>query len=292
MFGQTFYFGTIRKYIILFGTIFNDIIITRTDDSGTIAQAIKVPLTFAAKEKMLARIKQDPGLDQEAAIILPRMSFVYKGLKYDGDRKLNTVQRVVRKHDTDVNKFNYQYNPVPYNFNFSLYVYVKNAEDGTKIIEQILPYFTPEWSATVNIIPEHDIVVDIPIIIKGDATPEDQYEGEYTERRSIIWTIDFTLKGYLYGPIKKAPIIKFANTRFFAGNLISNTIAASVVSSNTIDANGYNTDIVDLVQVYPGLDANGDPTTDPDVAIDPLLVDLEDDWDYVIEKSGLVIQFE
>lgn len=292
MFGQSFYFGTIRKYIILFGTIFNDIVITRTDDTGAVAQAIKVPLTYAAKEKMLARILQDANLDQETAVAtLPRISFAYQNPEYDGSRKLNTIGRTVRKDDTDVNKFKYQYNPTPYDFKFQLYVYVKNAEDGTKIIEQILPYFTPEWSATVNLIPEHDVTVDIPIILNS-VTSEDRYDGSYLDRRTIIWTLDFTLKGYIYGPIKKAPIIKFANTRFFVGNLVSNTIAASAVASNTIDANGYNTEMGDHVLVYPGLDANGNPTTDPNNAINPLLVDIDDDWDYVVELSGIIIDFQ
>ncbi len=285
MFGQSFYWGTIRKYIILFGTIFNDIVILRTEDDGSVAQAIRVPLRYGAKEKMLARVMQDPALDQEAALVLPQISFVYHDAVYDGDRKLNTVGRVVRKNETDVNRFNYQYNPVPYNFNFSLYAYVKNAEDGNKIIEQILPYFTPEWSATVHLIPEHEITVDIPIILNS-VVADDIFEGQFKERRTLVWELKFTLKGYLFGPIRRAPIIKFANTRFFATNL---TTDFDDFIANT---NSANDEPFDTVQVYPGLDANGNPTTDPLIAIDPLLVDIEDDWDFVVELSGVVIEFE
>ena len=335
---------------------------------------MKVPLTYAPKDKMLARVLQDPLLDQETAITLPRISFVHGNLRYDKNRKLNTIGRLVKKDDTDVNKFRAQYNPVPYAIDFSLFVYVKNAEDGTKIIEQILPYFTPEWAAQVQIIPELDLSVDINIILNS-VTSEDLFEGRFEDRRTIVWTLNFELQGYIYGPIKSSPIIKFANTRFFIGNLISNTITSNLtsnssVSSNTIDANGFNIDFGDQVQVYPGLDANGDPTTLPagrvetvtivsggtgytvedtltvvggtgttanlsvlevssgvitevsvksesdysvnpsnpvsvtggtgtgatftlgiSSTIDPLLVDIDDDWGFVIEKPGIIISF-
>ena len=264
---RNFYFGTLRKYIITFGTIFSDIVIQRMNDAGDVVQAMQVPLSYAPKDKMLLRIKQDPLLDQETAITLPRMSFAHENARYDGKRKLNTIGRLVKKDDTNVNKFRAQYNPVPYNIDFSLYVYVKNAEDGTKIIEQILPYFTPEWAAQVQIIPEFDLSVDINIILKS-VSSEDLFEGAFKDRRTIIWTLNFELQGYIYGPIKSSPIIKFANTRFFIGNLISNTITSNLtsnssVTSNTIDANGFNLDFGDQVQVYPGLDANGNPTTVP-----------------------------
>jgi hypothetical protein len=132
-------------------------------------------------------------------------------VEYDGSRKLITTNRIAAKDPDNPNNFKYQYNPVPYNFGFRLYVYVKNAEDGTKIIEQILPYFTPDFTISVNLIPEINVTMEIPVIMNS-ISQDDTYEGNFTERRSIIWTLDFTLKGHIYGPIKKSAIIKFANS--------------------------------------------------------------------------------
>ena len=140
MFGKPFYFSLIRKYVILMGTLLNDIRITRTDSSGNVTSLLKVPITYAAKDKMLARVLQDPALDKTNAVpAMPMISFEMGKMEYDGTRKLNTIGRIAVKDADDVSKFKYQYNPVPYNINFKAYIYVKNAEDGTKIIEQILP---------------------------------------------------------------------------------------------------------------------------------------------------------
>lgn len=273
---QTFYFQTIRKYIIYFGTLFNSIHITRENSNNEITSLLKVPLTYAPKDKMLARIGQDPNLDRETALTLPRMSFELTNMFYDGARKLKTTGRVVRK-DTDPNKNKYQYNPVPYNFNFTLYIYVKNAEDGTKIVEQIMPYFGPEWNATLNIIPEMDISVDVPIQIMSTRS-EDAYEGDFQTRRALIWTIDFMMKGYLYGPVKTSPIIKFANSNFYIP-----------VGSNTINSSVGNTDPLARITVEPGLDANGNPTTNSSISISRDLIEADDNFGYIITESGEII---
>ena len=245
--------------------------IQRHDADGNLIDSIKVPLTYAKKEKMLARVTQDPNLTGEAAIVLPRMSFFLNDYVYDNSRKLQTLNRVVAKDPDDVNKFKYQYQAVPYNLNFSLWIYVKNAEDGTKIMEQILPYFTPDWTAHINLVPELDISYKIPIIY-GNSTSEEVYESNFITRQVLIWQMNFTMKAYMFGPIKKAPIIKFATTNARVG-----------------DQDEYS-EIVDQVIVTPGLDANGNPTTNAEIAISPLLVDIEDDWDYVVERSGMIIQ--
>ena len=200
--------------MILFGTLFNDIHITREDGEGNLVDLLKVPLSYAPKEKMLVRFESDPDIDRPFAALLPRMSFEMVDMTYDTARKLHTVGRSVVKDSIDINKLKYQYNPVPYNIRFRLHVYVKNAEDGTKIIEQILPFFTPDWTTTVRLIPEMDIVMDIPVIL-DDISIEDSYDGNFDKRRALIWTLEFTLKGYIYGPIKKTGIIKFANTNFY-----------------------------------------------------------------------------
>ncbi len=247
--------------------------ITRTNDDNVVVDSIKVPLSYAGKDKMLARVTADPNLDKETAIVLPRMSFVFHSYDYDADRKLNTLNRVSRKDETNPNKFMTQYQSVPYNFPFSLYIYAKNNEDLTKIIEQILPFFKPDWTAKVNLIPEMDITLNISVVYNKSSTQDIPFEGDLTKRRMMIATLDFTLKGYLFGPVKKTPIIKFANVHAFFGNPQDNT----------------QSDIVGQVVVTPGMFANGDPTSNASLSISPLLIFEDDDWDYAVSRSGLVI---
>lgn len=277
MFGHTFYFSTIRKYVILFGTLFNDIHVTRTDASGNTVNLLKVPLSYAPKEKMMTRFDNDPGIDREAATILPRMSFEMQTLSYDASRKLNTLGKVTVK-DTTANKLKYQYNPVPYNFDFTLYVYVKNAEDGTKIVEQILPFFTPEWTSTVSLIPELGINMDIPVILNS-VTTEDTYDGDFKTRRALIWTLNFTLKGYIYGPIRKNAIIKFANTTFYIPDPSITNLRNAVGNSSPNDR----------VTVAPGLDANGDPTSNASISISRDLIEADDDFGYITDVAGIIL---
>jgi len=249
MFTGPFYFGLIRKYVILMGTLLNNIRITRTDSNGDVTALLKVPITYGPKDKMLARIKQDPAIDRPTATApLPMISFEMGKMSYDGTRKLNTVGKSTVKYDGQPNKFKYQYNPVPYNIEFKVFVYAKNAEDGTKIIEQILPYFTPDWTTTVNLIPEVEITMDIPIVL-NNISYSDTYDGEFQDRRAIIWSLDFVLKGYLYGPVKNTGIIKFVKTNFY------------IPSTNTAAEGVGITPIAERITIQPGLDANGDPIT-------------------------------
>ena len=276
MFNQTFYFSTIRKYVTLFGTLFNEIHVVRTNKDGDMTAFIKVPITYAHKEKMLARVGQDPGIDrQSATITLPMMSFEMTDLRYDADRKLSTVGRTVVR-STDKDKLRYQYNPVPYNVGFRLYVYVKNAEDGTKIVEQILPYFTPDFTVTVNLIPEMETNIDIPVVMNS-ISQEDTYEGNFTERQAIIWTLDFTVKGYIYGPIKTGAIIKFANSVFYTPSVADGKLGDAVGNSSPVS----------YIQVQPGLTANGDPTSNASNSIPANEIEASDDFGYITEKTDV-----
>jgi hypothetical protein len=249
MFGAPFYFSLIRKYVILTGTLFNNIRITRTDSSGKVTSLIKVPITYAPKDKMLARVLQDPAIDRPAATIpLPMISFEMGKMSYDGSRKLPTTGRISVKNSLENDKFKYQYNPVPYNIDFKVYIYAKQTDDATKIIEQILPYFTPDWTTTVNLIPEMEVTMDIPIILTNiDYT--DSYDGDFKQRRAIIWELSLTLKGYIYGPVKSSGIIKFANINLYAPSVEDGKIATAV----------GNTSIIEKVSVQPGMYANGQP---------------------------------
>lgn len=212
MFGKTFQHDSIRKYVAMFGTLFNDIYINQSEKStGDKVATVKVPLSYAEKDKMLARVMGDPSLDRKVAIILPRMSFELVDMQYDGSRKFSKIGVTGRNSSSGA----HAYNPTPYNFNFRLNVFVKNSEDGTKIVEQILPYFTPDWTVTANLVPGLDSKVDVPIVLNS-VSKEDTYEGDYKTRRAIIWTLDFTVKGYIFGPVVDRNRITKAITHIFS----------------------------------------------------------------------------
>lgn len=267
MFGQTFYHKTIRKYVAYFGTLFNDIYITRDTSSGNSYSTLKVPITYGPKQKTLARVNADPNLNMPASIVLPRLSFELRSIAYSPTRKLNTASKgYVKKDPLEPNKNSYVYNPVPYDFTFSLYVMVKNAEDGTRILEQILPFFTPEWTATLNLIPSLGVKLDIPVVIQN-VTSSDTYEGNFEQNRIITWQLDFSMYGYLFGPVKKANVITLANTNFF---------------SSLPDTSPT---VIERVTITPGLTAEGVGTTDPDLTIDRNMINEDDDWEYIIQKE-------
>jgi hypothetical protein len=270
MFGQTFYFQTIRKYVTLVGTLFDDISIIRTDSNGDMTALIKVPITYAPKDKMLARIQQDPNIDRPTATItLPVMSFEMTNVRYDGARKLHTVGKVAYGNTTP-GSLKYQYNPVPYNFDFELHILVKNAEDGTKIVEQILPYFTPDFTVSVNLIPEMGITMEIPVVMNG-ISQQDTYNGSFTERQSLTWTLGFTVKGYLYGPVKSSAIIKYANTVFYTPEVADGMLYTAV----------GNTPATAWIQTQPGLTANGQPTSNAAASIPVSSILATDDYGFV-----------
>lgn len=264
MFNQDFYFQTIRKYVALFGTLFSEINITRTVD-GEAVTYIRVPITYAQGEKMLGRVEQAANADNPAAITLPVMSFEMTGLTYDPDRKMTTVGRSSFPNYQTFSTLKYQYNPVPYDFAFDLNIWVKNAEDGTKIIEQILPYFTPEFTVQVILIPEVGVKAEIPVILHN-ITQTDPYESDFKKNQPIIWTLKFTLKGQLYGPVKTAPIILFSNTNSWVGNT---TVFGEVGT----------------LQVQPGQDANGNPTSNIAVSVPANSILVTSDWGYITTYS-------
>lgn len=266
MFGHTFYHGSIRRYIILFGTLFNEIFIKRFDADNNLVKIIKVPITYGPKDKVIARIQQDPNLNKPFSVILPYMSFELLDAQYDSSRKLNTVGQMVQFNESNKNVANYNYNPVPYNFTFQLNIMVKNAEDGSKILEQILPFFTPDWTASIKIIDEPLIVVDVPTILT-DVKSQDTWEGGFLERRALIWTLTFTMKGYVFGPLRKSKIIKQAQV----------DLGFKMNTGDTLtDMRVYET-----IKVQPGLTANGEPTSNAELSVPYSEISWEDDFGYV-----------
>lgn len=279
MFGNEFYHETIRRYVIVFGTMFNDMVVWRRNTAGDIVKRIKVPIAYGPRAKFLSRIRQDPNLTKPDAISLPRMSFQITGYTYDTTRKLPTVGQI--KAPAANNAVNASiYNPVPWNIDFELSIYVLNAEDGTQLIEQILPYFTPEWTNTVKLVDDLDLRMDIPVILNTINT-EDTYEDAYENRRTIIHTLNFTMKGYMFGPVKNKEIINTANTRMFVIDGFSANLESE---ANTISSNATlgNTLFFTTTQVRPGMDANGNPTTDPAISIPVANIAANDNWDFIV----------
>ena len=208
MFGTYFYNKNIRNIVILFGTVFNDISVRRTDASNVVQEEIKVPIAYGPAEKFLVRLREATDISKgKVGLTLPRMSFEFTAINYDSTRKLVTGKQFKAIHASDTTKLTRVYTPTPYNFDFTLSIMVKNSDDGTQILEQILPYFTPAYQVTMNEMSTVGIKRDIPIIFTGLST-EDTYEGDFLTRRALIHTLTFTVKAFLYGPTSDVGVIK------------------------------------------------------------------------------------
>ena len=266
MYGNHFYNETTRKYVAMFGTLFNDIIIDRRDNNGTVIQRLKVPVNYAPYQKILARLDQDPNLDAPA-MTLPRMSFEIMGMQYQPTRKLPRLNKISAVNDPN-GLLAYRYNPVPYDIEFQLNVMSKYNEDGTKILEQILPYFQPDVTHSVKLIEDVDITLDIPIVLNS-VTVEDTYEGDFETRRALIWTLNFTLKGWFFGPTSEKKLIKFSKVE---------AINATVTEDSNEGVS---------VVTRPGLTANNTPTTVANNSVNYTDIDLTDNWDYIVDIGDL-----
>ncbi len=265
MFGHDYYHHTLKRYVAVFGTLFNDLKIDRKDNNGTVIQSLTVPLTYAPVQKVLARVRQDPSFDRKEAAILPRMGFEIIGMVYDGERKMNKMKNT--KRATSNTAFvDHILAPAPYNIDIELTILSKYMEDGSKIIEQILPYFTPDWTPSVKMVDGIDMTLDIPIILNS-VVSDISYEGDVGERSIMSWTLGFTIKGYFFGPTTQKKIIKFANTNLYTS-----------LTANTAE---------ERVTVQPGVDANGIPTTSANNSIPWTDIDFDDDWDYIVTIEDL-----
>ena len=207
MLGQQFYHETIRKIIIAFGTTFNNIQLVRKDNDGNIIQSMKVPLAYGPQQKWLVRLNEDADLSKQVAITLPRIGFEIQNLSYDPTRKLNRVQKFKKIKTGKSNTLESQFMPVPYNLSVQLYVMAKQSDDALQIVEQILPFFQPDYTLTINDMADMGIKRDVPIILES-ISYEDNYQGDFETRRALIYTLDFNVKFYLYGPVTSSSVIK------------------------------------------------------------------------------------
>ena len=253
MFGTYFYNESMRRMTIGFGQIFNNIQIKRKDSNGNITQSIRVPLAYAPKEKFLARLDAQPSLsDREFAVTLPRMSFEITGISYDSSRKLTRVQKFKHvKTGAEGKILNYNYVPVPYNISYNLYSFTASAEAGLQIIEQILPFFQPDFTVTVNAIPELNIKRDIPIVLNS-VNYEDTYSGNFESRRAVIYTLGFTAKTYLFGPASTQKVIKQTQSDLYTDTDTTNkaremriVITPNPTTADADDDFGFTTTITD-----------------------------------------------
>jgi len=201
MFGYFSYNKNIRNIVVLFGTVFNDISVRRLKADGTIEREFKVPIAYGPAMKFLSK------LNQKETITLPRMSFEITDYAYDPIRKLQTTKKFKKVKTSTPTELVSIYNPVPYDFNITLTIMVKYSDDGTQILEQILPYFTPEFQVAMNEMSTMGIIRDIPIILNSVAT-EDTYEGDFITRRALLHTLNFTVKGHIYGRLSDQGIIR------------------------------------------------------------------------------------
>lgn len=243
MFNNKFYWGTVRKSIVAFGNMFNNIHIDRLNTDGSIRQTLRVPLAYAPKQKFLARIAAQPqSYEQSFETYLPRLAFEMTGIQYDPSRRVSLVQQNRALNGTSTTSLNTQYAPTPYNIAMTLYVYTKNQDDGLQIVEQILPYFNPDYNLTLNAIPGMGIKNDLPIIL-DNINYEDEYEGDFSSRRAIIWTLNFTMKLNFYGPISRQGIIRSTNINTFSDSALSNkqsTYTATVDPTTAVPGDDIN----------------------------------------------------
>lgn len=210
MLGSHFYNEIIRKNIVAFGTLFNNIEVKKKDPgTGLILEAEKVPLAYGPKNKFLARLEQNPDVGRKVAITLPRLYFEMTSIEYDGTRKTSPIQKYRTIIDDNGDEVRSQYVPVPYNLGFEVGVIAKSQDEALQIIEQILPYFQPSFSLTINMIPEMDEKKDVAFVL-NNISHEDAWDDDYMQRRYIIYTLTFTAKSYIYGPFDQASVIRKA----------------------------------------------------------------------------------
>lgn len=216
--------------------------IDRTLPNGELSARFRVPLHYAKMEHALQRVTENPGdTEKKDAIVLPAMSFEMIDLKPAMERHVANRNRQAHTLPGDANNLRVMHAPVPYDFHFQLAIMVKNQNDGLKILESICPYFSNDYTATLELIPEMDFSVEVPLVLQGAAMNYD-VPKEFQDRVTYIWVLDFVLQGYLFGPVKKWPLIKF-----------------STVKMGVVDANGVVSNSVSIT-VQPGLTANGQPT--------------------------------
>lgn len=242
---EYFYHEILRKTIVSFGTLFNNINIQKKNSDGVVLEVTKVPLAYGPTQKFLARIEQSPNLNRPIQMSLPRMSFEMVGITYDSQRKVTTTQSFLAKSAGDSKVVSKSYMPVPYNVEFELAIMTKLNDDMLQIIEQILPYFQPSYTLTIDLVDQIGEKRDIPIIL-NNISMQDDYEGDFSTRRVLIYTLRFTAKTYLFGPVNAGiskDLIKKVSIGYLAGdsNSYNRGLTYSITPTATKNYTGSST---------------------------------------------------
>lgn len=270
MLNRVFYHSTIRKYIIFFGNIFNDIVVRRLDASKNEITQFTVPISYSPKMKWIYLLARHPS-DQQVAVQIPRLGFEITSISYDSTRKVNPTHTLVNVTD-DKDKMLTQFVPMPYKLGIELYCITKYADDAAQITEQIIPFFVPDFNATLNLIPEMEKPFDIRLTLTG-MNFQDTYEDTFQTRRGLIWTYQFEMDVWFFGPVQKQGVIKRVQADLYAvpgqGKLTAEEMAQA----------GRNVRIV----VKPGLTADGKPTSNAALSIPHTQIDADDDYGFIQE---------
>jgi len=277
LYNEYFYHKTIFKSVATFGTLFNDITVKRKTSSGDTVKELKVPLSYAPRSKFLSKIEvqnADGSINKNTAITLPRMSFEMNSFSYDSERKLNSLG--VRYNTTQDDKEKSMHNPVPYNIGFSLNVYVEHFDEGLQIIEQIVPFFSPYLNIPSKLIyDDMGVVDDVPVLL-NDVSLEESYEGQFEDRRVIMWTLSFTLKTNIFKPVKDSGLIRQVET--------------DIISTPTGDSGEVTPQEVQQAQEFgvksksitkPGLTDQGEPTTKESESVPKEQIEADDNFGFI-----------
>ena len=274
MLGKThFYHEAIKRAVSVFGTMFNEIDIQRENSDDSTSQNVRVPLSYGPKQKFIARLDSAGDImdanNSRVAMTLPRIAFDITGLTYDAERKLGKLKQYKLHDASDNTVLRTQFAPVPYNINFGLYVLAKNTEDALQIVEQILPFFTPDFTVTMTTVPGTNEKRDVPIIL-SDVSYTDEYEGDFQSRRVITWNLNFEMKTYLYGSISSSEIIRDVRARTYISDdgLVDTTAGRSsevkmVPNPSNVSPETAPLNITETINFFDGNDSdyNTDKTT-------------------------------
>lgn len=258
-----FYNSLFKKYVVIFGTLFNNIYIERKNSDGTLEQTFKIPIAYGPREKFLARVEDNPDAAALTAIKLPRMAFEVTDISYASERKLQTVNKIASKKNINgVNVYSKVFNPAPYNIGFRLDIMTKTMEDGLRIVEQILPYFTPEWTVSAKLLgTDFDNITDIPLVL-NTVSIDDTYAADFTTRRVLTFSLTFTMKCYFYGPVTESKLIKIADVRLYPDTTANNGVITSTIR--------------------PGLTADGQPTSNAELSVALSQIDETDSYGFIV----------
>jgi hypothetical protein len=291
---EYFYHEILRRTIVAFGSLFNDIEIRHKDSSNNVKSTIKVPLAYGPTQKFLARLEQSPNLNKPVQITLPRMSFEFVGLQYDSGRKVSTTQTFITTDPNNKTEVKRAYMPIPYNMAFELSIYTKLNDDMLQIIEQILPYFQPSYNLSVDLVESIGEKRDVPIVIEN-ITMQDDYEGDFTTRRSLIYTLRFTAKTYLFGPITSATkdLVKKVSIGYIAGETTKTPTRDITYSVEPRAIKSYTNNIVTNLAQDVGSAGKYIEVNDSSQITDSSYITIDNEEMYVLEIiSGTKIKVE